>query len=129
MRNQRLLILLLAVVASGALISVAAVLLTGTEAGPPSGSPGIAGTITGFTPSGSFGSILVEEVPGQQAGSKVVATVTSQTRIFTAKGKASRAASFADLHAGQRVEVWFSGPVELSYPEQATAASIVIRSG
>jgi hypothetical protein len=129
MKQQRLLIVLLAVVASGVLITLATVLATRGEDGPPNDRPSFAGTVTSVTPGGSFGSLLVEEFPGQQAGSKVMLTVTAQTHIFTAQGKASKAAGFAMLHAGQRVDVWVSGPVATSYPALASAATIVIRSG
>jgi hypothetical protein len=129
MRKQRLLIALLAVVASGALGTLVVLLATGGEAGPPGDAPSLTGTVTNVTTNGSFGSVLVEEVPGQQVGSKVVLTVTGNTRIFTGKGNGSKAVNFALLHAGQRVEVWYAGPALLSYPEQADVRTIVILSG
>ncbi len=129
MRQQRLLIVLLAVVASGALITLAASLAMREEAGPPSERADLGGIVTSVTPNGAFGSLLVEELPGQQTGAKAWLTVTGKTRIFTANGRASKAVGFAALHAGQRVDVWTTGPILQSYPEQTGAGTIVIRGG
>jgi Protein of unknown function (DUF3221) len=93
----------------------------------PSGPPSIRGTITSLTPIAGQGVILVEERPQDQAGSnKASVTVNAATRIYRGRVGASTKGSFGDLHNGQRVDVWFSGPVLTSYPVQATASVIVI---
>jgi hypothetical protein len=93
----------------------------------PSGPPSIRGTITTLTPLAGQGVILVEERPQDQAGSnKASVTVSATTRIYRGRVGASTKGSFGDLRNGQRVEVWFSGPVLTSYPVQATASVILI---
>jgi hypothetical protein len=93
----------------------------------PAGPPSIRGTITSLTPVAGQGVILVEERPGDQAGSdKASVTINAATRIYRGRVSASTKGSFGDLRNGQIVEVWFSGPVLTSYPVQATASVIVI---
>jgi hypothetical protein len=53
--------------------------------------------------------------------------ILEKTRILErAAGREERPRSFADLEAGQRVQVRFTGPVLESYPIQATAEEVVI---
>jgi hypothetical protein len=93
----------------------------------PNGPPSIRGTITSLTRLAGQGVILVEERPQDQAGSaKASVTVNAATRIYRGRVGASTKGSFGDLRTGQRVEVWFNGPVLTSYPVQATASVIVI---
>jgi hypothetical protein len=49
--------------------------------------------------------------------------LTKDTVVWTAQGKRGDA---ADLAEGERVAVWFSGPVAESYPVQATAGVVHI---
>jgi uncharacterized protein DUF3221 len=93
----------------------------------PNGPASIRGTITSLTPVAGQGVILVEERPQDQAGSnKASVTINAATRIYRGRVGASTKASFGDLRNGQRVDVWFNGPVLTSYPVQATASVIVI---
>jgi hypothetical protein len=118
-----------AVLAAGALAVLIGTLTSGAASGIPGSAPSIHGTITSLRPSGSAGSVLVEENPADQAGSaKASVTVSATTRIYLGQGTTSRRAQFADLRTGQRVDVWFDGPVATSYPVQAAAAVIVILS-
>ena len=71
--------------------------------------------------------VLVEEQPGQQSGNKVRATVLVGARLYVDMGDRAREASFDELRPGQQVQTWMDGPVAESYPEQGTAATIVIR--
>ncbi len=93
----------------------------------PNGPPSIRGTITSLTPLAGQGVILVEERPQDQAGSaKASVTVNAATGIYRGRVSVSTKESFGDLRNGQRVEVWFNGPVFTSYPVQATASVILI---
>jgi hypothetical protein len=93
----------------------------------PSGSPSIRGTVTSVSPLAALGVILVEERPQDRAGSdKASVTVNAATRIYRGRVSASTKGSFSDLHNGQLVEVWFTGPVLTSYPVQATASVILV---
>lgn len=84
------------------------------------GEPSITGVITNL----EGGRILVEENPQETSGSeKAAVRTTGQTQIISASG---RKVSNADLRTGDRVRVWFLGPVMESYPVQATAARIEI---
>lgn len=54
-------------------------------------------------------------------------TITRDSRILHGTGgrKAYRA-RYSDIRRGDTVEVWFSGPVDGSYPAQGTAGTVVI---
>ena len=76
-----------------------------------------------------LGSVLAEEKVVTQDGEyldKYVLTVKSDTAIFDERGGDRRSATFEALAVGQRVQVWFSGPVKESYPMQVDAGQIVI---
>jgi uncharacterized protein DUF3221 len=84
------------------------------------GEPSITGVVTNL----QGGRILVEENPQETAGSeKASVRITEQTEIISASGNK---VSLSDLRTGDRVRVWFTGPVMESYPVQATAARIEI---
>lgn len=55
-----------------------------------------------------------------------VVRVAPDTRILLKDGSRVSAGRFSDLHVGQLVLVWFTGPVAQSYPVQATAGVIAI---
>ena len=94
----------------------------------PSGPPSIRGTITSVSRLVRQGVIMAEERPQDRAGSdKASVTVNAATRIYRGRVGASTKGSFSDLRNGQRVDVWFAGPVLTSYPVQATASVIVIQ--
>jgi hypothetical protein len=98
---------------------VVAVAVAGCAASPL-GEPSLTGLITNT----SGDRILVEENPQETAGSaKAAVRISEQTEILHSSGaRASR----NDLLVGDRVRVWFTGPVAQSYPVQATAARIEI---
>lgn len=94
----------------------------------------IAGTVTGIYPAegplraqGMLGAILVEATQGEKTTyDKASVAITEKTRIFEQVGQERRAATFAALQVGQRVQAQFIGPVMESYPVQATADAVVI---
>ena len=71
------------------------------------------------------GMILVDS-PGNQTSDKYVISVMTETSIQWRVGQTLESASFGDLHAGQEIKVWLSGPVRESYPAQADAKKIVL---
>jgi hypothetical protein len=92
-------------------------------------TPDIKGVVTRVNlPSSGRRTILVEEKPGELSGSaKALTTVADTIQIVRRSASGSeRPATVADIANGQRVEVWFIGPVAESYPVQATARRVVI---
>ena len=86
----------------------------------PDTVPTIIGQITAI----ALPMIVVEENPAESYGSaKARMRITPDTQVLRLdKG----AASTADLRKGQKVRVWFVGPVMESYPMQGTAGMVVI---
>jgi Protein of unknown function (DUF3221) len=83
-------------------------------------APSIQGTLTRR----SQDRILVEEEPLDSSGSaKASVRLTGSTSILRGSGNPARQ---SDLAVGQKVSVWFGGPVMESYPVQATAAVVRI---
>jgi hypothetical protein len=74
--------------------------------------------------------ILVSTPPKDPTGGPrlVWATVSAQTQIYRQKNKGVEIASDAFLQVGQPVDVWYTGPLAESYPEQGTAGVIVVHS-
>jgi uncharacterized protein DUF3221 len=82
--------------------------------------PSIRGTITRKASQ----RILIEEQPLDSSGSgKASVRLTPATRVLRSSGEAGRV---AELRVGQRVSAWFDGPVQESYPLQATAGVVRI---
>ncbi len=97
---------------------------------PPGELPPQAATINGTITQVQPTSILVAEQPGTQAGGrKIVFSITSETRMFAGDGEQLRPIAASDLAIGQRVEAWAIGAIAESYPEQATAGTIVVAAG
>lgn len=94
------------------------------EPGLPAREPYLTGTVTALA--GNPPTARVEEIPGglESGGAKAAARITSRTTI-TRNG---RAVAPAELRVGQRVSLWFRGPVAESYPVQGEAAAISILS-
>jgi len=67
------------------------------------------------------GQILVHS-PDNKTSDKFMVTVTSKTVI----NKQMKKVGFDSFNIGQKVEIWFSGPVMESYPAQVSAEKIVI---
>ncbi len=73
--------------------------------------------------------ILVEAHPGQSDGLDMAYVFILDDRaVFLRENDADRGAAVADLEEGQRVKVWFDGPVAESYPVQGTARAVLIVS-
>jgi beta-N-acetylhexosaminidase len=91
----------------------------------PRTPPSIAGTITAADPAGEhLGSIRVEAVPGEEAGSdKAVVRIEQGTALVNDSGQRI---GLSQLKVGRKVRVWFTGPVRESYPVQADAATIIL---
>jgi hypothetical protein len=83
-------------------------------------APSIQGTLTRV----SQDRILVEEEPLDSSGSaKASVRLSKSTSVLRNSGSP---ASRDDLAVGQKVSVWYSGPVAESYPVQANAAAVRI---
>jgi len=67
------------------------------------------------------GQILVNS-PDNNTSDKFLVTVTAETAIH----KQMQNVGFDSFNVGQKVEIWFSGPVMESYPAQVSAEKIVI---
>jgi hypothetical protein len=91
-----------------------------TGPAPSADAPDLRGIITARAGE----TIRVEEVPGQGSGSaKAVVGLTALTWITTARGEPL---SPDALLVGQRVAVWFTGPVAESYPVQGEGLRIIV---
>ncbi len=94
---------------------------------PPERPADMSGAVTTIdkTPAAGdvLGSMLVEDPNGTD---KAQVTVTAKTTVFVKMTDKTGAATFADLMTGDRVQVWFTGPVAESYPVQGTAEAIVV---
>lgn len=116
------------------MLMVAVSMLTACNNGnSPLSTVDVRGDITQIAKSdskGVLGIILVEgELQEDTKVDKASVTVTDKTKIFTEGNQdVLEDASFSLLQAGQLVEVEFTGPVRESYPVQATAKTIVIKS-
>ena len=73
----------------------------------------------------TLGQLLVYS-PDNKTSDKFVVTVTDKTVVGVQIGEAQQQADFDILIFGQKVEIWFSGPVMESYPAQVTAEKIII---
>jgi Protein of unknown function (DUF3221) len=100
----------------------------------PDTPAGIAGRVTSIVSTGNFsGRILVEFNPGSpNTGPKALVNVTGTTQVFVVRTGNSAAyddnGEFRSFAVGQWVRVWFTGPVQESYPVQGTAGTVVIDS-
>jgi hypothetical protein len=98
-------------------------------------SPDAVGVITELDATasrGMTGRALVEaEIARENEGvaTKYWVSLTDETFIVDRTGTERRPGEWDDLAVGQRVQVWFSGPVAESFPMQATAERVVIEAG
>lgn len=77
-----------------------------------------------------LGTVLVEEDPASESGdTKIVFTVTPDTAIWVDTQDGTAAGTFADVAVGNAVSGWTDGAIADSYPQQATAAAIVVQRG
>jgi hypothetical protein len=82
-----------------------------------------------LTPGGDAGSVtllVVADPDVPSAYDRASVRVTATTAVWASAGEGGTAPSVADLAKGQRVAVWFTGPVAESYPVQATAGDVEI---
>src|SRR3954469_12402382 len=80
--------------------------------------------------SGVLGTILMEGRKDKDTEyDKAMVKVTKATRIYRLGGKDLKEASFDDLKPSVKMEIHFQGPVNESFPVQATAGKIVIIGG
>lgn len=87
----------------------------------------IAGVVTSVSGRTDGVTVLVESDPSTpSSGDKASVAVTSSTRVTRRSGSGEVAATSRDLVPGLRVEVWFDGPVAMSYPVQGKASAVVI---
>lgn len=74
-----------------------------------------------------LGTILVEELPGQEGGQKISLAVPSGIPFQRAlPDDTTTPAAFADLAEGATVEAWVDGPVAESFPLQGSASALLI---
>jgi|SRR5665811_1323529 len=93
----------------------------------PDSDPGIRGVITKADSTAGSRYILVEENPADMAGSqKASVRLTDQAKIYRRSGQGIEKINREDLASGNKVSVWFEGPVAESYPVQGTAAVVVL---
>lgn len=69
---------------------------------------------------------MVEALPGTAGRPSDAARVTLSTRILRSQGGRLVPADWGKLEVGQRVELWYAGPVAESYPRQGAAGTLVI---
>jgi hypothetical protein len=107
-----------------------------TGGGTPSPTPSadgradITGVVRELTRTGADDGRPVLLVVGDPSATNSVdrasVRVTPGTTVWGPAGEGRDELSAADLAVGQRVAVWFTGPVAESYPVQATAGDIEI---
>lgn len=79
---------------------------------------------------GVLGTVLMEGRKDKDTEyDKAMVKVTKGTKIFQQVGRELKPASFDDLKPGVKLEIQFQGPVNESFPVQATAGKIVILPG
>ena len=93
--------------------------LSAANAAPPAAEASITGIVTAVEAS----RILVEERPDERWGSLKASVRIDGARILRRSGGTAPA---SEIVVGQRVSVWFTGPVAESYPVQARAGTIVL---
>src|SRR5262245_54375147 len=77
--------------------------------------------------SGILGTLLMEGRKDKDTEyDKAMVKVTKATKIFHQVGGELKPGSFDDLKPGVKLEIQFQGPVNESFPVQATAGRIVI---
>ena len=70
--------------------------------------------------------LLLIYSPDNKTSDMFVVMVSDKAIIGVRDGEGHQAASFDVLNVGQKVEVWFSGPVMESYPAQVAADKVII---
>ena len=100
-------------------------IIDNVDVNPTYTEPGIRGLITEINSGNGNVSILVEgNIEEDTQYDKALARITDDTMIQ--KDDMSRLFEVTDLKVGDRVEVYFTGPVAESYPVQAVASIVRI---
>jgi len=73
----------------------------------------------------TLGQLLINS-PDNNTSDKFMVTVTDKTVILNETSGEQKDAEFDSFNKGQKVEIWFSGPVMESYPAQVSAEKIII---
>jgi hypothetical protein len=109
------------------LLALALLVTSACGGGAANRTADIAGIVTNVSGRGDGVSVLVESDPSTpSSGSKASVAVTSGTRITRRAPGGEVAATARELTPGVQVEVWFDGPVAMSYPMQGKALAVVI---
>ncbi len=107
---------------------VAAACVVDTD--PPPQPIDITGEITQLRATAEGLSILIEETPAQSSGGKKALVRTDGATEWKGLPQDSpgplRTGSPAHLAVGMRVDVWFAGNADMSYPTQAKARAISV---
>ena len=92
---------------------------------PPDRDPDIAGPVSAVRSPGDGrdGAVRIDE--GSGAFDAAQAAVDGDTDVLRRTAGGYERTGLGDLHAGERAEVWFEGPVAESYPVQARAGAVV----
>jgi Protein of unknown function (DUF3221) len=96
---------------------------------PPSRVADITGVVATLAPGDDADTVsllVVADPDVASAYDRASVRVAATTAVWASAGEDRTASTVADLAAGQRVAVWFSGPVAESYPVQAKAGVIQI---
>lgn len=87
----------------------------------------LAGIVTSVSGRTDGVTVLVESDPSTPtAGTKASVAVTSAARITRRAPGGEVTATARELTPGVMIEVWFDGPVAMSYPVQGKAQTLVI---
>lgn len=109
------------------ILALALLVTSACGGGAASGPADIEGVVTSVSGRSDGVTVLVEANPAETSGSaKASVAVTSGTRVTRRAQSGEVSATFRDLVPGLRVEVWFDGPVAMSYPVQGKARTLVI---
>lgn len=109
------------------LVALALLVASACGGGAAKGAADITGIVTNVSGRPDGVTVLVESDPSTPStGTKASVAVTSQTRITRRAQGGDVAATARELVPGVIVEVWFDGPVAMSYPVQGKAQALVI---
>jgi hypothetical protein len=109
------------------LLALALLVTSACGGGATDRAADIAGIVTSVSGRTDGVTVLVESDPSTPtAGTKASVAVTSGTRITRRAQGGDVPATARELIPGTVVEVWFDGPVAMSYPVQGRAQALVI---
>lgn len=95
--------------------------------GEPDDSPSVSGTIQQIQQELTPPRFLVEQATDRSAGEPVAwVEVVERTKVYERREGRLVRVSAEVLRMGDRVSVWFDGPVRESWPVQAIAGTIIL---